>query len=192
MRIIAGIVKGRTLKSLQGLKTRPTLDKVRGAVFNVLGTKVINARFLDLFAGTGAVGIEALSRGASHCYFNDKNKAACRIIKENLSMCGLEEYARVFAMDALRLISYLEECACSFDLIYVDPPYTANLYTPLLNKLEEGELITDGGIIIAESNKKTILQAEYNSLKLIKKSEYGESVIWYYKLLREDECGGDN
>lgn len=192
MRIIAGIVKGRTLKSLKGLKTRPTLDKVREAVFNVLGTKVINSRFLDLFAGTGAVGIEALSRGASNCYFNDKSKAACGIIKENLTLCGLEESARVFAMDALQFISYLGECACSFDLIYVDPPYMANLYTPLLNKLEEAKLITDGGIIIAESNKKTFLQEEYNSLKLIKRSEYGESVIWYYKLLGEDECGGDN
>lgn len=180
MRIIAGLVKGRTLKSLKGLKTRPTLDKVREAVFNVLGTKVINARFLDLCAGTGAVGIEALSRGALTCFFNDQNKAANRIIKENLHMCGLEGYARVFSMDALRFITYLQECACRFDIIYLDPPYMANLYTPLLNRLEGAELIANGGIVIVESNKKTFLQKEYNALKLIKKSKYGESVLWYY------------
>jgi len=182
VRVIAGTAKGRTLKSLKGLNTRPTLDRVREAVFNTLGAKVVEAKVLDLFAGSGAIGLEALSRGAINCYFNDQNKAACQIIKENLRKCGLEDLGQVFNMDGRSFISYLrKKRPVEFDIIYLDPPYSSDYYTLYLKQLEESGLVADGAIIIVESNKSLCLMEEYQLLKLSKKSKYGDTVIWYYK-----------
>ena len=187
MRIIAGTAKGRTLKSLKGLATRPTLDRVREAVFNTLGTKVREAKVLDLFAGSGAIGLEALSRGARSCYFNDQNKAACQIIKENLQKCGLEDLGQVFNMDGQSFISYLrKKRPVEFDLIYIDPPYLSDYYPLYLKQLEESGLVADGAIIMVEGNRSLCLMEEYHFLKLNKKSKYGDTVIWYYKFLREE------
>lgn len=187
MRIIAGTVKGRTLKSLKGLETRPTLDRVREAVFNILGTKVLGANFLDLFAGTGAVGIEALSRGAAFCCFNDQNKKACEIIKENLQKCNFVELGQVYSMDALRLISYLDgKKLIKFDVVYLDPPYISNNYSTYLQMLEESGLLTEKSIIIAESRKNLNLEETYQRLKLQKKRSYGDTIIWFYKFFGEE------
>lgn len=197
MRIIAGTAKGRTLKSRKGLGTRPTLDRVREAVFNILGAKIVNARFLDLFAGSGAVGLEALSRGAACCYFNDNNRAACRIIKENLTKCVFTQSALVFTMDVFEFISYLKrKDTLSFDIIYVDPPYRVDFYALLLQRLVEAELLADEGIVIIETEPRTFLQEEYCSvqkeqpgLKLFKKNKYGDTVIWFYKLRGRNKDG---
>ncbi len=189
MRIIAGTVKGRTLKSLRGLDTRPTLDRVREAVFNILGTKVLGANFLDLFAGTGAVGIEALSRGASYCCFNDQNKKACQIIKDNLQKCNFVELSRIYAMDGLRLISHLsEKKLMKFDVVYLDPPYISNNYVIYLQRLEESGLLTEKSIIIAESRKSLNLEEIYQGqgLKIQLKRSYGDTVVWFYKFLGEE------
>lgn len=187
MRIIAGSAKGRTLKTIKGLETRPTLDRVREAVFNTLREKVIGAKMLDLFAGSGAIGIEALSRGATHCYFNDQNKKACQIIKENLRKCNFMERSRVFAMDGLKLIFYLQEQdRVKFDVIYLDPPYLSGDYATYLQKLEESGLLAENCIIIAESRKTLTLADEYQRLRLLKRRDYGDTAIWYYNFLGEE------
>ncbi|NLO76833.1 MAG: 16S rRNA (guanine(966)-N(2))-methyltransferase RsmD [Clostridia bacterium] len=194
MRIIAGTAKGRTLKSLKGMTTRPTLDRVREAVFNILGAKINNASVLDLFAGTGAIGLEALSRGAACCYFNDKNKAACRIIRENLTKCAFTQPVFILTMDALECISYLQKKGINnFDVIYLDPSYKEDIYSLLLKRILEAQLLAEEGIIIIETDKSTFLeekysldQKEHQVVKLIKKNKYGDTVIWFYKLWGEE------
>lgn len=194
MRIIAGTAKGRTLKSRKGLETRPTLDRVREAIFNILGEKIINARFLDLFAGSGAIGLEALSRGAACCYFNDKNKEACLIIKENLTKCAFKQPALVYKMDSFAFISDLaQKNTVSFDIIYIDPPYEADFYFLLFQRLGEAKLLGAEGIIIIETDKKASLQEEYSLvqkenrlMKLFKKKQYGDTIVWFYKLCGEE------
>ena len=194
MRIIAGTAKGRTLKSLKGMTTRPTLDRVREAVFNILGAKINNASVLDLFAGTGAIGLEALSRGAACCFFNDKNRAACRIIRENLTKCTFAQTTFILMMEAIECISYLQKKGDnSFNIIYLDPPYKEDIYALLLKRLLEAQLLAEDGIVVIETDKKTCLEEKYCSAKdehqivqLIKKNKYGDTVIWFYKFWEEE------
>jgi len=182
LRVIAGSAKGHKLKSLKGLKTRPTLERIREAVFNVLGSKVFNAVILDLFSGTGAIGIEALSRGARFCYFNDSDRNAKEIIQDNLLHCRLQEKSRVYSMDALHLIDFLnKQQNIILDLIYIDPPYNLGLYESIFFRLENSTLLNEGSIIIAESNNKTLLPEKTRYLELIRKNSYGDTVVWYYQ-----------
>ncbi|MCR4442336.1 MAG: 16S rRNA (guanine(966)-N(2))-methyltransferase RsmD [Peptococcaceae bacterium] len=180
--MIAGTARGHNLKSLKGLKTRPTLDRVREAVFNVIGSKVQSAVFLDLFAGTGAVGIESLSRGARCCYFNDIDKNSCRLVRENLLRCRFQENSRVFNMDAVDLLRFLEkEGGACFDVVYVDPPYERGLYDLVLGLLGKSNLVNDQSLVIAETGGKTILPERFGQLALTRTSRYGDTVIWYYQ-----------
>lgn len=183
MRIIAGSAKGHAIKSLAGTDTRPTLDKVRGAVFNVLQNKLEGARFLDLFAGSGAVGIEALSRGAQFCYFNDSQKKALALIRENLRHCRLESNARIFSMDARPLLDLLsQEPGLSFDIVYLDPPYDSAWYEPLMQQLQESGLLSDLAIVVVETDRKIRLPESIAQLVLVKNKVYGGTILWYYQL----------
>lgn len=181
MRIIAGTAKGHKIKAVKGLNTRPTLDRIREAIFNVLGNSVINVNFLDLFAGTGAVGIEALSRGAKLCYFNDSNKKAYQIIQQNLETCHYKDNSKVFNMDVFRFFELLENKQECFDIIYVDPPYKKQLYDPILRSFETARFINQDGLIIIEGGKDLQLPQKTNKLKLVKKSSYGDTFILYYR-----------
>lgn len=182
MRIIAGSAKGHNIKSLKGLSTRPTLERIREAVFNVLGSKVPEAVVLDLFAGTGAIGIEALSRGAKYCYFNDSAKNAIEIIRVNLLHCRLLENSQIYSMDALNLIEHLQKQQnIKLDIVYIDPPYERGLYENILVKLDESNLLKQGSVVIAETNNKTVLPKDTGNLELVKKSSYGDTIIWYYQ-----------
>lgn len=182
MRVIAGLAKGHKLKSLKGLKTRPTLERIREAVFNVLGSKVLDVIVLDLFSGTGAIGIEALSRGAGFCYFNDSDRNAKEIIQQNLLHCRLQEKARLYSMDALQLIDFLnKQQNIILGLVYIDPPYNIGIYESILAKLEKSSLLNETSIVIAESNNKTMLPDRTGNLELIRKNTYGDTIIWYYQ-----------
>ena len=182
MRIIAGEAKGHPLKCLKGLTIRPTLDRIREAIFNVLGAKTIDAVVLDLFAGTGALGIEALSRGSKFCLFNDINKKACSIIKENLIYCRLAEKARVVNMNAGSLLDKLEEDpAFNFDLVFLDPPYDKGLYEPVLSKLGISTLLKTDTVVVVESDRNEWLEKTYGRLELVKKSSYGDTLVSYYQ-----------
>ena len=185
MRIIAGSRKGHTIRCLKGIKVRPTLDRVREAVFNVIGIKIIDAKFLDLFAGTGAIGIEALSRGAQFCYFNDSYKSATQLIIKNLSNCRLEDSSKVFNMPVLKYIELLRaDEGLKFDFVYVDPPYEEDLYNPVLEALSNiPAIIKTDSIVIVESNARLDLPNQINKLELIKKSVYSDTIIWYYQYI---------
>ena len=149
MRVITGKARGIQLKTPQGMLTRPTADRVKEALFSIIRFDVANAGVLDLFGGTGQLGIECLSRGADSVVFIDQSREAVKIIKENLKACGLS--APVLQQEAL---SYLRGCG-SFDLIFVDPPYDSGLYEPVLNAINSVDILSDGGIIVCESRRET-------------------------------------
>lgn len=151
MRVISGSVRGRKLKTPENYDIRPTTDNVKESLFNIIQFDIEGRRVLDLFAGTGQLGIECLSRGADSVVFIDQSREAVKIIKENLKACGLS--APVLQQEA---VSYLHGCG-RFDLIFVDPPYDSLLYEPVLNAINSVDILSDGGIIVCESCRETMM-----------------------------------
>ncbi|MCH1979943.1 Ribosomal RNA small subunit methyltransferase D [uncultured Flavonifractor sp.] len=148
MRVISGSARGRRLKELQGMDTRPTTDKVKESLFNIIQFEIEGRRVLDLFGGTGQLGIEALSRGADHCTFVDMRKEAAALIRENLRLTGLSERSRVVQGDAL---SFLSSCGEKFDVILLDPPYRTELLEKSVKRITEFDILREHGIMICES-----------------------------------------
>ena len=164
MRVITGSARGRKLKTPANDDIRPTADNVKVAVFNIIQFDVEGRRVLDLFAGTGQLGIEALSRGAASAVFVDKDREALRLVRENLKSCGFT--AEVRQEDAVGVLRRGER----FDLIFVDPPYDAGLYEPVLETIKSVDNLSDGGIIICEARRER--QLPELSAPYRKKKEY--------------------
>lgn len=177
MRVITGSCRGKKLKTLESLDTRPTSDMVKEAVFSVIQFDVPGSSVLDLFAGSGQLGIEALSRGASHCVFVDKNPAAAAVIKENISDCGLNGQARVLNMDS---IEYLKAAKSGLDIVFIDPPYRSGLVQKALEDITPK--LAPGAIVVCEHEKELTLDDEYNELKLHKRYKYGKIAVTVFKL----------
>lgn len=148
MRVVSGSARGRRLKELQGMETRPTTDKVKESLFNVIQFDIPGRKVLDLFGGTGQLGIEALSRGAAHCTFIDQRRDAVALIRENLKLCRLEENAAVMQGDAL---AFLSSCQEKFDVIFLDPPYHTDLMDRALELVTKIDILSEHGIIICET-----------------------------------------
>jgi 16S rRNA (guanine966-N2)-methyltransferase len=151
MRVITGTARGRRLREPKGNEIRPTTDQVKEALFNIIQFDVEGRRVLDLFAGTGQLGIEALSRGAESAVFLEQSKDAFELVKENLKICGLE--GRVVQADS---IGFLEKCG-KFDIVFIDPPYDSGLAATALQKIYKFDILTDGGIIICETRSEAAL-----------------------------------
>ncbi len=147
MRVITGTARGRRLKEPRGMDIRPTSDQVKEAIFNIIQYDIEGRRVLDLFAGVGQLGIEALSRGAAEAVFVDESTAAVKLIRENLAMCGFQG-----KVEQAESIGYLEHCG-KFDLIFVDPPYDTGLVDAALQKIQKIDILNDGGIIVCESRR---------------------------------------
>lgn len=175
MRVITGTARGRKLKTPENYDIRPTTDVVKEAVFNIIQFDVEGRRVLDLFAGTGQLGIETLSRGAASCVFIDSDKAAAAIVRDNLHACGLAGH--VLQADAL---SYLEDCG-KFDLIFVDPPYDSGLYDKVLQKINLVDILSDGGIIICESRRETPMPSVSEPYFVGREYVYGKVKITVYR-----------
>ena len=175
MRVITGTARGRKLKTPENYDIRPTTDSVKEAVFNIIQFDVEGRRVLDLFAGTGQLGIEALSRGAAECVFVDRDKAAADIVRQNLTACGLS--ARVAGEDAL---GYLDTCG-RFDLVFVDPPYDSGIYDAVLQKINSVDILSDGGIIICESRRETPMPAVSTPYYMGREYNYGKVKITVYR-----------
>ncbi|SNX55578.1 16S rRNA (guanine(966)-N(2))-methyltransferase RsmD [Thermoanaerobacterium sp. RBIITD] len=189
MRIVSGIAKGRKLKCPSGKKIRPTSDMVKEALFNMIGSDIIESRFLDLFAGTGNIGIEALSRGAAICYFVEKVYNNIKYIKENIKVLESTENAKILHMDANYALNYFKEMDINFDIIYIDPPYYQKLYVEPLNKISDYKILSDNGYIIVEHHKKDILDDTYGNLKKLREQKYGETRLTFYKEVTHEDCG---
>ena len=184
MRIISGTYRGRVLKSPSGNKTRPTSDRLRETLFNILQTKIDSeTRFLDLCAGTGAIGIEAISRGAKFAAFVDKSRRACALIEENLDLLDVpEDKTEVFQSSAEDFLRRLNEKTESWDIVFFDPPYYEN-YTKVLQYLGQNEssLLSSEGVLIAEHHSKNILPDEVGELRRWRLLKQGETHLSFYE-----------
>jgi len=172
MRVIAGEFRSRILKTLPGLETRPTPDRLREALFNVLAPRIAGAIFLDAYAGTGAVGIEALSRGARRAVFVEKNRAAVEVIRENLAALGVEDRAEVFTGKVLPVLERVRA-----DIVFLDPPYeNASEYDAALLALGAGS----AQLVIAQHAARAALNQEYGNLKQYRVLKQGDNSLSFY------------
>ncbi|BDF66919.1 rRNA methyltransferase [Oscillospiraceae bacterium] len=178
MRVITGTARGRKLKELPGLDTRPTTDKVKESIFNIVQFDVEGRRVLDLFAGTGQLGIEALSRGAERCVFVDASKEAARIIKENVSLTGFADRARVTQGDAM---SFLTSCREKFGLAFLDPPYASDLLDQALERMAAIDIMTENGIIVCESALEKVLPDLSGPYERGREYRYGKIKLTLYR-----------
>ncbi|MGI5946578.1 MAG: 16S rRNA (guanine(966)-N(2))-methyltransferase RsmD [Lachnospiraceae bacterium] len=173
MRVIAGSAKRLQLKTIEGMDTRPTTDRIKETLFNMLQPEILDCSFLDLFAGSGAIGIEALSRGADEAVFVEQSPKACTCIRDNLKTTRLEDKASVLELDVLSALKRLEHRGRPFDLIFMDPPYRMDLEKQVLTYLRDSSLADSHTLIVAEASLDTdfswLSQMGY---RLLKNKEY--------------------
>lgn len=180
VRVIGGIHRGRTLRTVEGLAVRPTSDRLRETLFNILSPRITNSRFLDICAGSGAVGVEAISRGARDSTFIDNSRRACSIIKANLHTLGIESEATVINRDAGAALKQLAKGGRQFDIVFLDPPYASDLYGQVMRLLDEQPLLSGDGIVIAEHRAKTPPRDLYGGLRMYREVRQGESALAFY------------
>lgn len=182
MRITSGTLKGRGIKCPEGDRVRPTGAKVRQAFFNILRDKMSDCRFLDLFAGSGLMGFEAISRGAASVTFVDKDRRYCRLLKENAQNLGVP--ATIVCTDIRKLslesLGSLQNQANSFHIIYADPPFSANLEIVILQQIEQCRLLMPEGIIAIEHHSTTSMPEQYHNLVLTRQRNWGTAGISFY------------
>ncbi|QHT46543.1 16S rRNA (guanine(966)-N(2))-methyltransferase RsmD [Halobacillus sp. ACCC02827] len=176
MRVIAGQFKGRQLKSVPTHKTRPTTDKVKEAVFHGIGPFFDGGRALDLFAGSGGLGIEAISRGADSCVFVDQQQKAVQTVYENIKLLDIEDRVEVFRTDAKRAIKAAGKRGLEFEYIFLDPPYKKFSYKDLMEALLQNDLVADDAIIVCEHDASEDIPEEAGRLKLQKTDFYGSNI----------------
>jgi 16S rRNA (guanine(966)-N(2))-methyltransferase RsmD len=181
MRVITGRARGVALKTPDGMLTRPTADRVKEAMFSILQFELPGAEVLDLFGGTGQLGIEAISRGAKSAVFVDAREDACRIIRENLRRTGFEKEGRVVRADYL---DYLKRCRETFQIILLDPPYAEEFLENSLKKLSEIDILKSNGIIVCERPLGKELPWEIPGFTRSKDYKYGKTLLTLY---RKDE-----
>ena len=182
MRIISGTARGTKLFTLEGEHTRPTLDRVKEAFFNIIQNEIEDSVVLDLFSGSGAIGLEFASRGAKKVYLNDNSKEAVNIIKQNINKTHLSTKVELYNMDFLKLIQNIKEN--KFDIIYLDPPYKTNFIILALNELLKNKKITEESLIIIETDeeKRVIEQIEQQrSFEITDKRKYGRAYIIFLR-----------
>jgi 16S rRNA (guanine966-N2)-methyltransferase len=179
MRVISGMAKGRQLFSVPGDSTRPITDRVKSALFDILYQRTVGARVLDLFAGTGAVGIEALSRGASEATFVERNSKALATLRRNLQLTGLANQARVLRADAFKFIA--SYAGGAFDIIHVAPPQYKGMWAQTLRALDSSPLLAPGGLAIAQIHPKQYETLDLNTLALSDQRRYGSTLLCFYE-----------
>lgn len=177
MRIITGDYKGRRLQVPKDKEIRPTTDKVKEAIFSMLTNKIYGSTVLDLFAGTGNLGIEALSRGANKCFFGDNSRTSLDLIKFNIEHCKIGDKALILPGDYKKVLSRLSE-PC--DLIFLDPPYQRNILEECIRNIADYGILANDGIIIAEHGKKELLPEVIGPYSSFKERKYGTIVITLY------------
>ncbi len=180
MRIISGKYRGRKLKAVPGLKTRPTADRVREALFNILGEMVIRARVLDLYAGTGALGLEALSRGAQRAVLVEKDPVATAVIGENIAALGEHRAARLIPGDCRAALELLAGRGDVFDLILADPPYRGRAGENLLAEIGRFGILNRDGVAVIEHSPATEIIVPGESWHLLRRKKYGRTVLSFY------------
>ena len=183
MRVIAGSARGTHLKTPEGMMTRPTSDRVKEAVFSIIQFELPGSRFLDLFGGSGQMGIEALSRGAASAVIVDGRREACKLIQDNLKLTKLSQKAQVIQSDYL---AYLERCRDVCDLVFLDPPYAEVFLENALLKISEIDILSSRGIIICERPAEKTLDFEIPGLIRGKDYRYGKTWVTLFRKAEAD------
>lgn len=178
MRVITGKARGVSLKTPDGMLTRPTADRVKEALFSILNFEIPGANVLDLFGGTGQLGIEALSRGARHAVFVDAREEACKLIQENLRRTKLEGEGRVVRSDYL---AYLNRCTEKYNIIFLDPPYGEDFLETALKRITEIDILQSDGIIVTERPLGKDLAMEFEGYTRSKDYKYGKILLALYR-----------
>lgn len=186
MRISAGEHRGRRLQSPKGLRTRPTSDLLRQAIFNVVGAHVQGARVLDLFAGTGALGLEALSRGAAEATFVERDRAALVSLRGNLVSLGVSTRTRILAQDALTAVAGLARAGERFDCVLLDPPYVGDSARHSVETLAPGDILSENAVLVVQAFHKTELPERVGTLSRAWQRRYGETRLTLYR--KEGAC----
>lgn len=187
MRVITGEYRGRKLETPENYDVRPTSDKVKEAVFNLLMNDTYDAVFCDLFAGTGSLGIEALSRGARLCYFGDNSRDSIRMIHHNLTHVGAEKKAVVIPGDYKKVLNRLNE---KIDVFLIDPPYRAGLYENCLEQIDTLDLLAPDGIILTEHDSRTPMPENVGGFVLDRVRKYGKTSVSIYRRKAEENVEG--
>jgi len=180
MRVVAGERKGMPLKAIAGTTTRPTTDKVKESIFNIIGPFFHGGVALDLFAGSGGLGIEALSRGMDRVIFVEKDAKAYQILLDNIKKCRYEEQSEVFRIDAKRAVKGFLKRDIQLDLVMLDPPYHQSEYYELVNVLVENNKIHENGLILCEHAKEVSLPTAFGDFSLHRQETYGGTIISIY------------
>ncbi|MBR3036656.1 MAG: 16S rRNA (guanine(966)-N(2))-methyltransferase RsmD [Lachnospiraceae bacterium] len=184
MRVIGGTARSLPLKTVPGLQTRPTTDRIKETLFNMLNPYLPGSSFLDLFSGSGAIGIEALSRGASHAVFVDRDNACCNVIRENLAFTHLDAHSEVLRKDALSAVAFLEGRREAFDIIFMDPPYASDGVGTVLERLDGSSLVAPHTILIFEEDIRFPLDfIDGLSFEVMKEKKYKTNKhVWLKKV----------
>lgn len=177
MRIITGEYRGRRLHAPVDDKIRPTTDKVKEALFSILTGEIYDSNVLDLFAGTGSLGLEALSRGAKHCWFGDNSRESLRLLKENIAHCQANDKATVLAGDFRKVLGRIQE---KMDIILLDPPYNQGMLPDCFEQIEALGILAEGGIVVAEHRREEMLPEQMGNLEKVKERKYGTVVLSIY------------
>ena len=178
MRIISGEKRGLKLSTLDGNHTRPTKDNVREAIFSRFQFTIKGCKILDLFAGTGAMGLEALSRGAEKVIFVENDFKALQVLKKKILLAKYEEASNIYSIDVLR---YLRDVQNKFDIIFLDPPYMDNYYNKVLDLIIERDILVQNGLVIVESKKNTLFLQESSLFLMEKEKTYGKTTVTYLR-----------
>ncbi len=186
MRVIAGAQKGRRLHGPKGPGLRPTSDRVKEALFSIVGPRVAGSRFLDLYAGTGAIGIEALSRGARQVTFVEPNQAALRVLRANLAQCGLASSADIHACTATAFLSRRARTTVPYDLVFADPPYQPDCLPELWPALCETAAVAPDALIVLEHSSKTAVPPSHGPLSLLRQYRYGDTTLSVFEVAVQD------
>ncbi|MEK8132004.1 16S rRNA (guanine(966)-N(2))-methyltransferase RsmD [Paenibacillus filicis] len=182
MRVISGSAKGRTLKAVPGMGTRPTTDKVKEAVFSMIGPYFDGGLVLDLFGGTGGLSIEALSRGMDRAVLTDMDKKAIDTIRLNLQATGFESRAEIYRTDAQRALKALAKRDLKFDLVFLDPPYKLKVIQKLLEELTDEALLNGGARVVVEHDTDDRYDEPIGDLEPVRRAEYGATAITVFRM----------
>lgn len=177
LRVIGGILKGKKLYSVRDMSIRPTADRLRESIFNILSQRVIDAVVLDLFAGTGALGIEALSRGAESVVFVDNRKKALSVLKRNIDSCTLDQKASIVKWNIRQNLNCIRSIKQNFDLVFLDPPYDNNLIKPTLFNLDKCHSLKNGAFVIVEHSLFEPIPTDLIAFDLLDQRKYGKTLV---------------
>lgn len=186
MKVISGTLKGRTIKGYNIIGTRPTMERVKESLFAILQNYLKESIILDLFSGSGQLGIEAISNGSKECYFIDNNKEVIKILTQNITNLGINQKSKIILSDWKKILNELSTKGIKFDIIFVDPPYDYNVYEKVLEKVSTQNLLNDKGLIILEHHNLKF-KNNYQNLYLYKERNYGNKTITIYQKNNQDK-----